>query len=129
MGDYLAKEFGQWCPDKHQYGKIELCNFSNQLKVEIFSKMRMAFEKRAVRVPVNRAVREDLHSVNRVTSDTGGITYRAPRGAGGHADRCTALALALRAGRDQGGSDPFFMFQPQYMRMGLPPRRNTTLFQ
>ena len=129
MGDYLAKEFGEWNPDKHQYGKIELCTFSNQLKVEVFSKMRMAFEKRAVRVPVNRAVREDLHSVNRVTSESGGITYRAPRGAGGHADRCTALALALRAGRDQGGNDPFFMFQPQYMRMGQPPRRNTSLFQ
>jgi hypothetical protein len=37
----------------------------------------MAFEKRSLRVPVNRAIREDLHSVNRVSSPTGQITYRA----------------------------------------------------
>jgi len=123
MGDYLAKEFGEWKPAEHKYGKIELCVFSQTLKVELFSKLRMAFEKRGVRVPVNRAVREDLHSVNRVTSETGGITYRAPRGAGGHADRCTALALALRAGQEQSGCGKIYLF-PE-----LDNRVNTSLFQ
>jgi phage FluMu gp28-like protein len=42
-------------------------------------------------------IREDLHSLNRVSTPTGQITYRAPHSADGHADRCTALALALRA--------------------------------
>ena len=97
LGDYLAREFGEWDPAKHRFGKIELCQFSNTLKLEIFSKLRMAFEERKVRVPVNRAIREDLHSVNRVSSPGGQITYRAPHNADGHADRCTALALALRA--------------------------------
>jgi phage FluMu gp28-like protein len=64
------------------------------LKVEIFSKPRMAFEKRSVRVPISRLVREDLESVNRVTTASGGVTYRSPHSADGHADRCTALALA-----------------------------------
>jgi hypothetical protein len=32
--------------------------------LDIFSKLRMAFEKRGLRVPVNRTIREDLHSVN-----------------------------------------------------------------
>lgn len=123
MGDYLIQEFGEWNPARHQYGKIELATFSNTLKVEIFSKLRMAFEKRAVRVPVNRAVREDLHSVNRVTSDTGGITYRAPRGVGGHADRCTALALALRASQGEANGGKVQIF-PQFER-----RTNTSLFQ
>jgi phage FluMu gp28-like protein len=100
LGDYLAKEYQPYEPDKHRHGKIELCQFTNTLKVEIFSKLRMAFEKRAVRVPVSRSIREDLHSVNRVCTPTGGITYRAPHSADGHADRCTALALALRAAGD-----------------------------
>jgi phage FluMu gp28-like protein len=100
LGDYLVKEHRPYDPDKHQHGKIELCHFSNTLKVDIFSKLRMAFEKRAVRVPVSRSIREDLHSVNRVCTPTGGITYRAPYSADGHADRCTALALALRAAGD-----------------------------
>jgi phage FluMu gp28-like protein len=97
LGDYLVKEFGEWDPARHKLGKIELCHFSNPLKLELFSKLRMAFEKRSLRVPVNRAIREDLHSVNRVSSPTGQITYRAPHNADGHADRCTALALALHA--------------------------------
>jgi len=100
LGDYLAREFGEWDPARHKYGKIELCHFSNTLKLEIFSKLRMAFEKRSLRVPVSRAIREDLHSVNRISSPAGQITYRAPHSADGHADRCTALALALRASGD-----------------------------
>jgi phage FluMu gp28-like protein len=100
LGDYLVKEFGEWNAAQHKFGKIELCTFSNTLKLEIFSKLRMTFEKRGVRVPISRAVREDLHSLNRVASPTGQITYRAPHSADGHADRCTALALALRAAGD-----------------------------
>jgi phage FluMu gp28-like protein len=102
LGDYLAAEFGEYNPDKHQYGKIELVTFSNTIKVEVFSKLRMAFEKRAVRVPVSRVIREDLHSINRVTTPGGSVTYKAPHTADGHADRCTALALATRAA---GGPD------------------------
>ena len=60
----------------------------------------MTFEKRGVRVPISRVIREDLHSLNRVSSPTGQLTYRAPHSADGHADRCTALALALRAAGD-----------------------------
>jgi phage FluMu gp28-like protein len=97
LGDYLAKEFGEYDPARHKFGKIELCNFSNTLKMEIFSKLRMAFEKRGLRVPVSRAIREDLHSLNRVSTPAGQITYRAPHSADGHADRCSALALAMRA--------------------------------
>jgi len=97
LGDYLAKEFGEYDPARHKFGKIELCNFSNTLKMDIFSKLRMAFENRALRVPVSRAIREDLHSLNRVSTSSGQVTYRASHSADGHADRCTALALALRA--------------------------------
>ncbi|HEX3718607.1 MAG TPA: terminase family protein [Verrucomicrobiae bacterium] len=100
LGDYLVKEFGEWNPSQHKFGRIELCVFSNALKVEVMSKLRVAFEKRALRVPVSRAIREDLHSMSRVASPSGQITYRAPHTPDGHADRCTALALGVRAGAD-----------------------------
>ena len=103
MGDYLMKEFGEWNPSQHKYGKIERCTFTSGLKMEIFSKMRMAFERRGVRVPVSKVIREDLHSVSRVTTSTGQISYRASHTADGHADRSTALALALRAGATVSG--------------------------
>lgn len=97
LGDYLAKEFGARDVEKHQFGRIELCTFTNLLKVDMFSKLRMAFDRVKVRVPVNRAVREDLHSIQRVTTPGGAVTYRAPHTDDGHADRCTALALCIRA--------------------------------
>lgn len=110
LGDYLVKEFKEWNPDKHLYGKIELVTFSNTLKCELFSKLRMAFEKRTLRIPISRAIREDLHSVNRVTTPAGGITYRAPHSPDGHADRSTALALALRAGDKPQTCGPIYVF-------------------
>ena len=97
MGDYLVKEFGEWKPAAHQYGKIELVTFNATNKVDMFTKLRMAFEQRKVRIPVSRVIREDLHSMQRVVSNTGGIAYRAPHTDDGHADRCTAKALATRA--------------------------------
>lgn len=97
LGDYLVKRFGEWAPDRHLYGKIELCNFSNTFKLEIFSKLRMAFESRSLRIPISREIREDLHSIHRATTPAGNITYRAPHTDDGHADRCNALALAVRA--------------------------------
>jgi phage FluMu gp28-like protein len=128
LGDYLVKEFGLFDPEKHQWGKIELCSFSNTLKVEIFSKLRMAFEKRAVRVPVSRVIREDLHSVNRVTTSNGMMGYKAPHTADGHADRCTALALATRAGSYQVSSGAVYVFANTRQSQLLAERAERTVF-
>jgi phage FluMu gp28-like protein len=57
----------------------------------------MAFEQKRTRIPISRTVREDLHSMQRVTSNSGTVTYRAPHNDDGHADRCTAKALSQRA--------------------------------
>lgn len=97
LGDYLAREFGEYNEAAHRFGRIELVTFTNPVKVELFSKLRMAFEALKLRVPVSRAIREDLHSLQRVSLAGGGVSYRAPHTPDGHADRATALALALRA--------------------------------
>lgn len=101
FGDYLVKEFQEYNPEKHLYGKIQLVTFTNPRKVELFSKLRMVFEAAKTRVPISRVIREDLHSMQRVVSATGAVTYRAPHTDDGHADRCTAKALAesARVGR------------------------------
>lgn len=97
LGDYLVEQHGEWKPQEDKFGKIELCTFTASLKQELFPKLRMAFERRELRVPVSRMIREDLHSVHRVASTNGNVTYRAPLLKDSHADRCTALALAVRA--------------------------------
>lgn len=102
MGDYLVKEFGEWNPKEHKFGKVELCTLTNSFKLEIFPKLRMAMEKKNHRIPINTVIREDLHSINRVVTPNGSISYRAPHTSDGHADRATALALVTHAGGDTG---------------------------
>lgn len=111
MGDYLVKEFGEYNPEKDLFGKIELCTFTNSLKVDIFSKLKMAFERQRVRIPISRVVREDLHSIQRVVGNSGNVTYRAPHTDDGHADRCTAKALAQRASGSVGGTGRIIVFE------------------
>lgn len=97
LGDLLVREFGEYDEAKHLFGKVELCTFTQALKLEIFPKLRMAFDQRLIGIPASRVLREDLHSVNRIITPSGNVTYKAPHTADGHADRCTALALAVRA--------------------------------
>jgi phage FluMu gp28-like protein len=97
LGDYMVRDLGEFDPGQHRYGKIERCTFTNPFVREIMSKMKLTLEAKRIRLPVSRAVREDLHSLRRVVSAAGNITYRAPHTADGHADRANALALAIRA--------------------------------
>lgn len=97
LGDLLVQKFGEWKPEAHKFGKVELCTFTNQLKCEIFPALRAQADRRLLGIPASRTIREDLHSMCRVVTTAGNVTYRAPHTADGHADRCTALALAVRA--------------------------------
>ena len=101
LGDYLVKEFKEYDPGAHKAGKIELMKFTNALKNELFPRLRTAFEDRRVRIPHLVELREDLHSVNRGVTANGSITYFAPTLKGGHADRCTAMALAVHASHQE----------------------------
>lgn len=104
LGDYLVQKHGEYKPEEHKFGKIELCTFTAGFKREIFPKLRRAFEAPVkLRVPVSIAVREDLHAMKQIVRN-GEYSYAAPRTAEGHSDRCTALALALRAA---GTAQPF----------------------
>jgi phage FluMu gp28-like protein len=99
FGDYTVKEagVGEWNPDEHRFGKVELFTFTPKSKRLLFPFLRRRFEAPTkIRIPISRTVREDLHAMQQVV--TGGeYNYWAPRTREGHSDRCTALALAIRA--------------------------------
>jgi phage FluMu gp28-like protein len=108
LGDYLQKELaksGAIMPQaSYKYThharpriNLELCQFSTAFKSEIFPRLRAAFENREIQIPPSRDIREDLHSLYSTVTNSGQVIYRAPSTPGGHADRATALALALRA--------------------------------
>lgn len=102
LGDYIVREHGRWRPDGHEFGKVELCTFTSSFKREIFPKLRRQFETpTTLRIPVSTTIREDLHAMQQVITN-GEYSYWSPRTRLGHSDRCTALALAVRAaGRSQ----------------------------
>ncbi len=102
LGDYIAKEHGQYKPEAHQFGKVDLCTFTAGFKRSIFPRLRQAFERREILIPISREIREDLHEMQQVTSG-GEYSYHSRRTKEGHSDRCTALALALRAAGTGGG--------------------------
>jgi phage FluMu gp28-like protein len=97
LGDFMAREFGEFDPQAHKFGKVELCTFTNAFKVEGFTKLRMRYDAKTLGVPVSIAIREDLHSVYRQTTKTGNVTYGAPHNKDGHADRAASLMLLNRA--------------------------------
>lgn len=78
-------------------GKCQGVDFNVKTKGEMYTLLRKKFEERSIRIPVNRELREDLHSVQRVVSSGGNITYSAPRNEDGHSDRAAAIALMCRA--------------------------------
>ncbi|MFO0840693.1 MAG: hypothetical protein U1D55_19465 [Phycisphaerae bacterium] len=60
--------------------------------------MQRAFQRGEMRIPADRTLHSDLHSVERQITLAGNLRYAAGRGQRGHADRFMALALgACRA--------------------------------
>jgi phage FluMu gp28-like protein len=123
LGDYMVQRpgVGQWKPSEHKMGKVELCTFTAGFKREIFPKLRRAFEAPTkLRIPISTVIREDLHEMKQVIS-SGEYNYWAPRTKAGHSDRCTALALAVRAAGDglvDFGYQPVEGLRPEHRRKG-----------
>lgn len=106
LGDYMVRRHGEWKPDEHKFGKVELDTFTAKFKREIFPKLRRAFEAPTkLRIPISTAIREDLHEMKQIVTN-GEYNYWAARTREGHSDRCTALALAVRAAGEAKGFCP-----------------------
>ena len=93
----MVENHREWKPERHEFGKVELCTFTSKFKRELFPRLRRAFEApTTLRIPISTAIREDLHEMKQVIAN-GEYNYWAKRTKEGHSDRCTALALAVRA--------------------------------
>lgn len=93
-----------------RYGsRVEPITMTAPVKESLASRILAVFQKGELTIPGHRPLIDDLHSMQRTVTIAGNIRYAAPREAGSHADRWTALALAL----DAAGNAP--------MRLNLPP--------
>lgn len=124
IGSMMAEELTRL----HSPYRIESCNFSTNLKEELFYNLRRHFDEKKLRIPISRTIREDLHSLQKTVTNTGAIRYTAPHNQGGHSDRSAALALALRASLTP---ETAANFRPlhQFSRLGeaFSTRKNRTL--
>ncbi len=87
---------------------VEAVTFTGKVKEDLAVTMRRKFEDRQVRIPADREIREDFHSVRKFTTSAGNVRFDAERTEAGHADRFWAAALGLHAG---GGPAPVIEFE------------------
>ena len=89
-----------------KFGKfrVEGVTFTNKVKEDLAYRLRTEFENKTVFIPNRHEIREDLHSVRKITTTSNNIRFDADRSDNGHADRFWALALALHAA-DNGSGD------------------------
>jgi phage FluMu gp28-like protein len=93
LGMQLAEE----CQERFGRHRVEDVSFTAAVKEDMAVSLRLRIEERRIRIPSDRAVREDLHSVKKIATSAGHFRYDAERNDAGHADRFWALALACHA--------------------------------
>lgn len=129
IGDDAVRLFGEHNPDGHKFGKVERCTFTSSLKRVIFPRLRRAFEAPTIlRIPEDIELREDLHAMEQIVTNAQ-YDYRAPHTKDGHSDRCTALALAVRAAENGAGGNQSFVAIDRQARVGqiLAGRRDRSM--
>ena len=86
LAEELVRKFGS---------RVEPITMTAPVKESLASRILAAFQRGDVGIPDHRPLIDDLHSIQRTVTLSGNVRYAAPREAGSHADRWTALALAL----------------------------------
>jgi len=93
LGMQLAEEAVQ------KYGsKAEAVTFTNKVKEDLAVTFRRRFEDRQLRIPIDREIREDFHSVKKFTTSAGNIRFDSERTEAGHSDHFWSGALGIHAG-------------------------------
>lgn len=91
--------------------KVEAVTFTNAVKEELATDLRIRFEDRSILIPANEDLRNDLHSIKRVITTAGNTRYDVSQTeTDGHADRFWALALCCHAAKGMGGYVPKVTF-------------------
>mgnify|MGYP001254030446 CR=1 FL=1 len=88
LAEEAQDEFGKY--------RVEPITFSNVMKEEMAYKLRPYFEDVAIRIPDQFELREDLHSVKKLTTSRGNLRLDGDA-EDSHADRFWSIALASYA--------------------------------
>jgi len=79
-----------------RYGsRVEGVLFTNSSKADLAMGLRARAEDRLLRIPPDKAIRESLHSIRKMTTAAGNVRFDADRNEVGHGDYFWAAALAV----------------------------------
>ncbi|RJP20729.1 MAG: hypothetical protein C4529_08940 [Deltaproteobacteria bacterium] len=97
LAEEAQEEFGKY--------KVEAVTFNATTKEEMAYAVRTQFEDKGIVIPPDYAIREDLHSVKKITTSAGNIRFdvAASENKDSHADRFWALGLANHADTREAG--------------------------
>ena len=97
LAEEAQEEFGKY--------RVEAVTFSSKVKEQMAYGLRTEFEDRGIVIPADYAIREDLHSVKKITTTAGNIRFdvASSERTDSHADRFWALGLANHADSREAG--------------------------
>ncbi len=79
-------------------GRVEAVWFTPQVKADLATSLKLRIETGRLRIPFDRDLIYDLHSLRKIVTSAGNIRYDSEDDSNGsHADRAWALALACHA--------------------------------
>ena len=81
--------------------KIEAVTFSRRVHEELAYPLRSAAEDKLIRIPEDRKIREDFHSLRKLTTAAGNTRFDTDAAAATHADYFWAAALGYCAAGDK----------------------------
>ena len=81
---------------------VEGVLFSGPVKLDLANGLRRRFEDKQIRIPIDRQLRDDIHSIKKITTSSGNIRFDAERSENSHADRFWSLALMCHAAEGVG---------------------------
>lgn len=92
---------------QRRYGSylVEGVLFTAPVKQDLAFAFKRRVEDRLMRIPVDRAIRDDFHAIKKVTTAAGNIRFDAERTERGHSDRFWSAALGVHAA-SPGTPDP-----------------------
>lgn len=99
----LGMQLAERAVERFGEHRVEGIDFTAANKEVLAVGLKTGFEDRRFRIPVDRTVRESLHSLKRYQTATGSFRFDADRSEStGHADHAWALGLAAQAATGSG---------------------------
>ena len=93
----MGEKFVEDLQALHGAGRVEGVLMTAPVKQELAFGLKKQIEDRTIRLPKQAQVRDDFHSVKKITTVAGNVRFDAERTDQGHADRFFAAALAVHA--------------------------------